>query len=72
MAQLRTKQATPGPVGPMGPSGAVGPTGPSGRDGRDGKDITDSAFEARVSSIEKWIRQFRAVVRIKLVPKEGN
>ena len=72
VAQLHTKQATPGPVGPMGPSGGIGPTGPAGRDGRDGKDISDSVFEARIASVEKWIRQFRAVVRVKLVPKEGN
>ena len=51
-----------------GQTGKPGPQGPAGRDGRDA--IISSDWEGRLSNIEAWIKNFRAVVRVKLVPKE--
>lgn len=58
--RLNSIAIKPGPPGPPGKDGA------SGRDGSPGSDANTTGIEARLSTVERWIRNFRAVVRVRL------
>jgi hypothetical protein len=62
--QIGTLKETPGPAGP------AGPPGPAGTNGTDGVSaVISNGVDNRLAKIEAWIRNFRAVVRVRLVPK---
>ena len=48
----------------------VGPAGPAGKDGTDGADANTTDINRRLSDLEEWTANFKARVRLRLVPKE--
>jgi hypothetical protein len=58
-----------GVAGPAGPAGQTGPAGPAGKDGLP-SDLRPLII--RIEELEKWRGSFRAVIRVKVVPKEKD
>lgn len=50
--------------------GPVGPAGPAGKDGKDGADANTTDINRRLSDLEDWTTNFKARVRLRLVPRE--
>jgi len=61
------KPAAPGKAGERGPAG---PAGPSGQQGPAGPAADNTALIARIEELETWKRNFRAIVRVRVTPKE--
>jgi hypothetical protein len=59
----------PGAEGKPGADGKSGADGKPGADGKDGASALDASGIARIEKIEAWIRNFRAVVRVRLIPE---
>lgn len=61
--------------------GPPGPPGPAGKDGRDGTDADPDGveqlkqrireLEERVVALEEWRRNFKATIRVRVIPKEN-
>ena len=52
--------------------GKTGPAGSPGKDGRDGLPADLGPLIIRIESLEKWRGNFRAVIHVRVVPKEQN
>lgn len=66
ISRIGQQSPVPGPAGPPGPPGPPGPRGEPGPSA-DTNVLTD-----RLESLEEWRRNFKAVIRVKLAPKEKN
>jgi hypothetical protein len=58
--------------GKAGPAGSPGADGKAGADGKDGLPADLGPLIIRIESIEKWRGAFRAVIHVRVVPKEQN
>jgi len=77
---LSKEPGPPGSPGPPGTTGTPGTTGPAGKDGRDGTDADPTeleqlkqrirVLEQRVVALEEWRRNFKATIRVRVIPKE--
>jgi len=61
---LQLETSSSGGPGPAGPAGETGPQGPAGSSG------DNTALVARVEALETWKRNFRAIVRVRVTPRE--
>jgi len=52
--------------------GKAGPAGSPGKDGKDGLPADLGPLIIRIESLEKWRGNFRAVIHVRVVPKEQN
>jgi hypothetical protein len=70
------KDGGPGPAGERGPAGAGGsagergPAGQQGPPGPAGSTADNTALVVRIEALETWKRNFRAIVRVRVTPKE--
>jgi len=62
--KLKNMTSKTGPAGPAGPSGPAGQPGP----GMDQAQVEE--ILRRLESLETWTRDFRAIVRVRVKPKE--
>ena len=56
--------------GPPGVPGAAGPPGPPGPAGSNGSSADLSPVQARLATIEKWITNFRATIRVRVLQRK--
>jgi hypothetical protein len=63
-----------GDIGPIGPTGPAGAAGPAGADGPAGKDADTTELTKKVASLEKKVRDLKAIVDHLSIDKaeEGN
>ena len=66
----KRKPPSPGKPGERGPAVERGPAGDSGPAGPPGNSPDIDPLLKRIESIEKWKRNFRAIVRVLVTPKE--